>query len=154
MGVVIEPRVTVYQVEVLGQPVTVVESGGPATIIETLQQGPSGAAGDAEIRTIPFAYNNVTPFPVLQLPYAVLVRSAAIHIRTAFNGAGAALELGIAGQPGLLIPANRNLPNRINQYRTNPDAELAPNTQILLTITPGGGATQGQGVITLELSKL
>lgn len=143
-AVVEEIRVEVYE-------------DGAVEVVEVGLQGPAGAPGlDAggNLPPIPFSYGDASPVPVYVPAVPSLVVSAAIHVRTPFNGFGAALELGIDEQPGLLMPAAYNDPATSGEYENTPDVTLSAGQQVLLTVTPGAGATQGAGVIILRVLPL
>lgn len=111
--------------------------------------GPKGAPGDSSTATgravVPFAFGDASPVPIFT-PAAnctdILVR---LVIDTPFDGAGAQLMLGTAAQPDALMPANHNDPGMAGGYEAAPDAALVAGVPIVLTIVPGGGATQGAG---------
>lgn len=144
--------------EVITEEITVeVHEDGAVEVVEVGLQGPPGAPGlDAAGNPppIPFAFGDASPAPVYTAASPALVVSAAVHLRTPFDGAGAALELGVSGQPGLLMPAAYNDPRVPGEYENSPDVTLSAGQQVLLTITPGAGATQGAGVIILRILPL
>lgn len=130
-----------------------VEAGGVQQLLVLTRPswGGQGGGGAAPTEaTLSFAYGDASPLPVFTLPVAALIVSASLSIRTAFDGAGASLQLGMQGQPGRLIPSNDIAPDLEAQYETYPDLPLAAGTQILLTITPGTGATRGAGAVVID----
>lgn len=116
--------------------------------------GPAGASGSAGSDpgrvVVPFAYGDATPQPVFTAPAAGTDLLVRLVVDTPFNGAGATLQLGTTSNPGLLMPANYNDPTTAATYEAAPDATLASGEQIVLTITPGAGATQGAGRIIFD----
>lgn len=96
------------------------------------------AFGDASPRNIYVAPNNRT---------ATIVR---VVIDTAFDGAGAAIAIGTAADPELLMPYDGNDPATALSYENAPDAALNAGDAVQLSITPGAGATRGAGRIILD----
>lgn len=113
-------------------------------------QGPPGPAGVSGRVVVPFAYGDATPQPVFTAPAAGTDMRVSIVIDTPFNGAGAALQVGTAAQPGALMPAAYNDPATAATYEAAPNATLASGEAIVLTITPGAGATQGAGRVVFD----
>ncbi len=112
--------------------------------------GPTGPAGTA-IAPYEFAYNEASPATIYVVPALSLVSAVRIGVRTAFNGTGAALSVGIPGQPTLLMLTSDNDPTIAADYNTSADVELPGGTPIQLYTTPGFGATQGAGVVLIDL---
>jgi len=112
--------------------------------------GPTGPAGTA-IAPYEFAYNEASPATVYVVPALALVSSIRIGVRTPFNGTGAALSVGIPGQPTLLMLTSDNDPTIAADYGVFTDIELPGGTPIQLYTTPGFGATQGAGVVLIDL---
>ncbi len=97
----------------------------------------------------PFSYGDASPATVQSV--VGLVATATIIITTPFNGAGAALSLGDAGNPQRLITTSQILPSIASEWVTNPGELYTVSTPIILTITPGSGASQGSGYVILEV---
>jgi hypothetical protein len=110
-------------------------------------QGPRGPAGSSAGVNPPinFSFGDASPTPVLTLPAASEVAGIQLQIEQAFDGAGAAIRLGIAGQPGLLLDTWQNDPTSVGIYEVTPRVELPAGTALILTITPGAGASAGSG---------
>ncbi|MBW4469318.1 MAG: hypothetical protein KME45_03540 [Stenomitos rutilans HA7619-LM2] len=112
-------------------------------------QGPKGDPGSSGLLKMPFAYGDASPIVVTSITGFVF--TAAIVITTPFNGIGAALRLGDAVQSDRLMNAAQNNPAFAAEYETNPGYGYTSATQLLFTITPGAGATQGAGYVLLEV---
>lgn len=124
-------------------------------VIEVAAQGPAGppgASGAGSIE-IAFAFGDATPKVLLTAPANKTVYGAGLHIHTAFNGTGAALSIGDAGDPARLMAATANAPDQVASYLTSPNHRYGVPTALILTITPGGGATQGAGIVSLQVQQ-
>ena len=150
--VTISPRVIGVQISGPGiQPRTLnVARGSAISYAFVGTQGPAGAfvAAQSPLVAVPFSFGDASPAVVLSISAAQYIAAASIVINVPFNGAGAALSLGIVGAPQLLIAAAQVDPASAYEYETNPNVSVGSN--IILTITPGAGATQGSGVVLLE----
>lgn len=100
-----------------------------------------------------FSYGDATPSVIFTSPAGRTVLSSQISVLTAFNGSGAALTLGDATVSDRLISASENDPATVATYETDPLYTYITDTQVLLSITPGSGASQGNGIVHLELSQ-
>lgn len=114
-------------------------------------QGQPGPAGAGITPPINFAFGDATPTPVLTAAVKSEVMLVSLQIETPFNGVGAAVKLGTAASPGLLMDTWQNDPSTANTYDVVPRVALAAGTQIVLTITPGAGASQGTGQFVLSI---
>lgn len=114
--------------------------------------GPTGPAGAASVE-INFAFGDATPATVVTALANKLVYSVQLHIRVPFNGAGAALTVGDATQTDRLMKANENDVLTVGANTTAPAYMYTANTPILLSITPGAGASQGAGVLILGIQQ-
>jgi hypothetical protein len=76
-----------------------------------------------------------------------------IHIRVPFDGIGAALTVGDAGDTDRLMAAADNDPTAVGSYTTTPAYAYGSDTGLTLGITPGAGASQGAGVLVLYIQQ-
>lgn len=140
------------RIEVQGVAVEILEAGiqGPAGA-QGIQgiPGPSGAG----VLEIAFAFGDATPKNLVVATANKQVYSVGIHIHTAFNGTGAALSVGDSGDPSRLMGAAMNDPAVAGSYEAAPNHRYGAGTQLLLTITPGAGASQGAGIVTLQIQQ-
>lgn len=141
----------IWQIEVAE-----IGGAGQLEVIEVAEPGMPGPAGPpgSALPPISFAYGDASPAQIYTLTKRSMVISCSLYIRTAFDGAGAALKVGTPSAPEALLPAGFNDPNSLGQYENSPDLELPAGSQITLTITPGTGASQGNGVVVIELLAL
>lgn len=108
----------------------------------------SGPTTPATQIQVPFAFDDASPVNVKLMASGSVVYQALLCITTAFDGTGASLTLGDAGQADRLMTAAQNDPYTVGNNESNPAHEYASSTQVRLTITPGT-ATQGAGVLVL-----
>lgn len=99
---------------------------------------------------VSFSFGDASPKNIYLMSANKLVIDTAIFITTAFNGTGAALTLGDAGNVSRFIAAAQVIPGTIGQYETAPGHVYVFQTQITLTITPGGGASTGAGYVVIN----
>ena len=122
--------------------VTVGEAGPP---------GPAGPPGSAAgTYQANFAYGDASPAIVATVPAGKVVYAVEIAIVTPFDGDSAALSVGDAGLPGRLMTLIENDPTQRGSSTTAPAYPYASDTDILLTITPGAGASQGNGIVFIR----
>jgi hypothetical protein len=126
--------------------------GKPPVVVGTalfeMMRGPAGADGSGGI-SIPFAWGDASPRTIATALAGKLVYGVEIHISDAFDGAGASLTVGDAAQPDRLMATHQIDPSAVGAYETSPSHRYGSNTALLLTITPGGGATAGAGLLRL-----
>lgn len=127
-------------------------------VVAAGQQGPQGLmglpgpAGGAAIE-VAFSYGDATPVSAATVLAGKLVYGVQIHIRVPFNGTGAALTVGDAGDTERLMAAADNDPSAIGGYTTTPAYAYGSDTGLTLSITPGVGASQGAGVLVLYIQQ-
>lgn len=95
-----------------------------------------------------FAFGDASPKLVFTVSAATTILQVNFVITTPFNGTGAALSVGTAGSPQLLLSTAQVDPYYAAEYETNPNVNVS--SSVLLTITPGAGCTQGAGWIVLQ----
>ena len=139
---VLEPDSFVIGVENTEVDVVSVGEAGPAGL-----DGLNGAGQVSER----FAFGDATPKVITIAIGGKLVTTVTIIITQPFNGASPALTVGSAGAPDGLMQADQNDPTFEGEYEANPGVQYGIDTQILLTITPGMGASQGAGLVVIEM---
>lgn len=116
--------------------------------------GPKGDPGDSSTATgravVPFAFGDASPVTIFTPAANCTDVMARLVIDTPFDGVGAALKLGTAGQPEALIAASQNDPATVGGYEVVPDAALGQGAPVVLTIIPGTGATRGAGRVIFD----
>lgn len=98
----------------------------------------------ASTATITFAWGDASPKPLLTMPAGSRVLTVRLIVDTAFNGAGAALLIGDAGDLGRLLGAHENDPGTPGSYVAHPAATYGAETALVLTITPRCGRQPGR----------
>ena len=96
-----------------------------------------------------FSFGDSTP-KLLSVPITGLVDRVLIGIDTPFN-VPSTLSIGTAANPSLLMAIGQNAPTEVGQFESNPSVDLI-NKQLILTITPGSGISQGSGFVVVEYS--
>lgn len=124
------------------------------TVTDILTEGMQGPAGPPGLNgsgglEFPFSWGDASPRTVMVAAAGKLIYGVQIHISEAFDGAGAELTVGDVGQTDRLMTAGQNDPANTGSYTVAPVHVYGTDTTILLTITPGGGATTGAGLLTL-----
>lgn len=114
-------------------------------------QGLPGLSGAGLLAPINFAFGDASPAAVAVLAEASEVTRVSLQIEQAFDGVGARIQLGTADEPGLLLDDWQSDPASEDVYETVPRAELPANTSLILTLTPGTGASQGRGQFVLTI---
>lgn len=111
-------------------------------------QGRKGIAGLDSSGAVPaytFAFGDATPATVLTPAVASEITQVSLQIEQVFDGVGAQIQLGTSASPGLLMDITQNDPSALMTFEVSPRQQLAAGTPIILTITPGAGASQGLG---------
>jgi len=137
------------------QPRVEMTPSGPNVLTVGLQgpPGPPGPPGNV-LAPINFAWGDATPVTIHTLAEASIIVEVAVIFRTPFNGIGASLKIGTSLVTDLLMAADQNAPALASQFSTNPGVELPTATHLVLTLVPGVGATQGNGVILFTVTPI
>lgn len=111
-------------------------------------QGPPGIGAGSDIAPVAFSYGDAsgTIFTPTQSGTLTLIR---LEMVTAFNGTNPSLKVGTISSPEAILAAAQNDPSVAIEYENTPALHLAANQAVVLTITPGAGASQGSGIIYL-----
>jgi hypothetical protein len=112
--------------------------------------GPQGPAGTPRIE-IPFAFGDATPLELFVAEAGKLIERITIFVRAVFDGSNPSLTIGDEGDPVSLMSATENNPSEVAAYQVTPNLHYVSDTQVLLFITPGLGASQGSGLVVVEM---
>jgi len=82
-----------------------------------------------------------------------LIQRVAVFIETAFDGLGPALMIGDSDDPDFLMAATENDPTEEAAYQVTPNVFYDTDTEVLLFISPGLGASQGSGLVVIEVQR-
>lgn len=132
-------------------------AAGPTvlTAVAELLRGPKGEPGPAgplnlAAPPIGFSFGDASPRALPAADLAKLVLAVSVNIVTPFDGAAPSLRLGTAAQPELLVAAAQIDLATATEFEFSPNLVLAAAQGLVLTLTPGAGATQGAGWIVIE----
>ena len=109
--------------------------------------GTGGTTYDPNFVSIQFAYGDASPVVIGEVPSGKEILEVQIFILTPFNGSGAALQVGIVGTPADLMSSSENDPTVAGEYSVAPLVPYGSATNVILTITPGSGASAGAGIV-------
>ena len=101
----------------------------------------------------PFSYGDASPAVITTIQNGKTVFKIDLVIKTAFDGVGASLEVSSEGETGDVMPSSANDPLSIGTYTFNTNLSYVGNKDISLNITPGAGASTGNGLILLYIEK-
>lgn len=97
-----------------------------------------------------FAWGDATPAILSAVEAGDTVYSITLVILEPFDGAGAALSIGITGAPELLMAAAQCDPKTAGSYSVTPGYKFSAPETLRLFITPGAGASKGNGVVIID----
>jgi len=113
-------------------------------------QGIPGSAGTPRIE-IPFSFGDATPANLFMAVTGKLIERITLFIETAFDGETPSLTIGDEDDSALLMDSFENDPKEEAAYQVTPNLAYETDTQVLLFITPGLGASQGSGLVVVEM---
>lgn len=137
-------------------PLKFVKTGTSVTALAELEPGETigseylPPAPSAFRKVAAFSFGDASPAPIFTAPANCTDVLARVVIDTPFDGAGASLKLGTSVAPEALMAAAQNNPAQVAGYEAAPDVALTSGEAIVLTITPGTGATQGAGRVIFD----
>lgn len=111
--------------------------------------GPQGAAGTPRIEVF-FSFGDATPLVLFTAIAGKLIERITMFVESAFDGESPMLTIGDADNPTLLMDSSENDPTEEAAYQVTPNFFYESNTQVLLFINPGLGASQGSGLVVIE----
>lgn len=147
--VTVQGRATPVTVRTGSTPVQAVAQATPVLVGNNIgRRGPRGPAGDS-IAPINFGFGDA-PADVWTAESAGVLTVVRLQMRTPFDGAGAAIHVGLAGgNPEAILAADQVNPYSDHEFEVTPDLVLAQGDAVRLAITPG---TASAGAGTLFLS--
>jgi hypothetical protein len=102
---------------------------------------------------LPFAWGDATPSTVGLVPANKIITRTQLAITAAFNGTAPALQVGFSGSLDALMPTTHNDPAALGIYETTPGVSFGTDKTILLSITPGSGASAGAGLLVVTFQR-
>jgi hypothetical protein len=118
----------------------------PTRIIKSAPIQINNTGVSAKQKSINFSYGDVTTQTIYQAIAGQRITRVEIGFDVAFNVAST-LSIGDSGNTQRLMTTGQNNPLSTDVYATTPFYKYASNTDILLTLNTGMGATQGSGVV-------
>jgi hypothetical protein len=103
---------------------------------------------------VPFTFGDASPATLFIPAEDAMLALVRVVIETPFDGAGATLAIGTLADPDLYMATDENDPTQVASYEVKPDIIVSTGAAILLTITPGAGATAGAGRILIDSTPL
>lgn len=133
--------------------VGIVVNAATVEIVTAAEQGPAGVDGaDATgQRSFAFAWGDATPVPLLTVDAGRMVLACTVSLDVPFDGVGSSLSIGDAGDDGSIFDASMIDTSVVGSFQNSPCLRFGADTEVLLTITPGTGASTGSGVVSLFL---
>ncbi len=108
------------------------------------------SAGEPDIPAFFFSYGDATPKSLLTVEAGKRVLEVLVAIEVPFNGVGAALSVGTLADPDRLVPAGMIDPSVAATYEFSPAELFSADTAVFLFITPGSGASAGNGSVFFQ----
>lgn len=115
--------------------------------------GMIGPRGPSDNVSLPFSWGDASPSKVITTGVNKIVYGVEIVILTAFDGSGAALSVGDTTDHSRLMSTAQNAPGTVATYQAAPGYKYTSATDINLYITPGAGASAGNGLVILYLEQ-
>lgn len=109
-------------------------------------------AGAAQLAIeVPFSYGDASPKILAQVPQDKVVLSSSMVILEAFDGVLSELSVGSLAQPDDIMSTTDNVAQIAATWSNTPNTVYSAPTDIYLTINNGSGATQGRGIIVINI---
>jgi hypothetical protein len=118
----------------------------PTRIIKSAPIQINNTGVSAKQKSINFSYGDVTTQTIYALTAGQRITQVEIVFDVAFNVVST-ISVGDSGNTQRLMTTGQNNPLSTDVYATTPFYKYASNTDILLTLNTGMGATQGSGVV-------
>jgi hypothetical protein len=118
----------------------------PTRIIKSAPIQINNTGVSAKQKSINFSYSDVTTQTIYALTAGQRITQVEIGFDVAFNVVST-ISVGDSGNTQRLMTTGQNNPLSTDVYATTPFYKYASNTNILLTLNTGMGATQGSGVV-------
>ncbi len=120
----------------------------PAGAVMTLDDA---GIDDDGLLYFPFSFGDATPKNLMVAENGKHIVEVGVFIQTPFNGEGASPAVGDTAQPERLMPTAGNIPGASNTCTAHPNHSYGSDTQVMLTINPGTGATRGAGLVMIQM---
>ena len=120
----------------------------PTLIVQTAPVQINNGGVASKQASLPFSYGDVTT----QTIYSATSGQRIIRVELGFDVAfdvASTLSIGDAGNTQRLMATGQNNPLLVDTFNSHPFYKYASNTNILLTLNAGVGATQGSGTVII-----
>lgn len=121
----------------------------PPVEVYSAMRGPSGNGAPAPVL---FGFGSVSQSTLIAMPVSGYITELLIDVEDAFDGAGAALSIGLGGDPNALMPDGYSALSIAQTYSASPMAFVAAGTPIIATYVAGAGASKGTARIYFAIS--
>lgn len=101
------------------------------------------------IPPIAFSFGDATPNDIYTATVDGTFTDVRMTIETDFDGTGPSVALGVTGDLDALLATNQSDPTEVGAYENAPDVHVSAGDQVIISITPGSGASQGAGRVFL-----
>lgn len=122
-----------------------------ALVALALARGAAAGTAEETVVAVPFTFASGSPLILVPVMLGHVVDRVSVVIETTFDGAGASLQVGTAATPGLILATSDIDPTKLGTYTNHALFPFAAAANLELTITPGGGATQGAGLVLVKV---
>lgn len=96
-----------------------------------------------------FFYNDLSPLSLGVVTANKVIRSITVHIQEEFDDTSS-LSAGVTGDEDSLMDETYINTELVETFKVQPNVSFGSDTEIFLTITPGG-STQGSGYVEVEV---
>lgn len=101
--------------------------------------------------SVAFAYNNVTERVIYTFPDNGQIIGVQIHVTQSFNGVNPSVAIGTQIEPELLAEFEDSDVSQVVGFGIGCFEQFSEGDEIVLTVNPGAGASQGAGFVILEV---
>jgi hypothetical protein len=105
----------------------------------------------ATVFEMPFAWGDSTPAPVFTLGADAVIAEVNVWMLEEFDGTGASVTVGRPSDNDELMDNTEIDPTFQSSFSTRPGKEYSNGEVVNVYITPGAGASQGRGVISIYI---
>ena len=140
------PQTSTEIIKTRDQPTLIIAQTQATQIIQTAPVQINTGGGAAKQESINFSYGDVTTQTIYQALAGQRITRVEVAFDVAFNVAST-LSVGDSGDTQRLMGTGQNNPLLGGDWGSHPFHLYASNTNILLTLNAGMGATQGSGSV-------
>lgn len=127
---------------------TVADAGGGQADV-TVAGG--GALYNQWKAAVNFSFSDVSPINLYLAQLGERVVTIQIVVTEVFDGINPSLSVGDIGDTSRLMTAQQCDLTQLGEDESNPGYQYAVNTQTIITLNPGAGATQGRATALIQI---